>query len=215
MKIRLNKVHHPVTALGPGRRLGIWFQGCSIRCAGCISQDTWDAGAGSTLEVEDLLDRIVHMTEIPPDGVTITGGEPFDQPAALLELLRALNLWRNEVQRPVDFLAYSGYSLKRLSESHGALLELLDAVIVGPYQQRKPTRRIWRGSDNQTIVPLTPAGFERYQECVSLEPSNPPIQVLVDHAIWLIGVPRAGDMARLESMLEAAGVYLEGPSWRA
>ncbi|MCT5046402.1 radical SAM protein, partial [Pseudomonas aeruginosa] len=27
--------------MGTGRRLGIWFQGCSIRCPGCISADTW------------------------------------------------------------------------------------------------------------------------------------------------------------------------------
>ncbi len=45
MNILLNKAHFPVTVLGPGRRIGIWLQGCSIGCAGCISQDTWEADA--------------------------------------------------------------------------------------------------------------------------------------------------------------------------
>ena len=39
--ISLSRLHFPVTTLGPGRRIGIWFQGCSIRCPGCISADTW------------------------------------------------------------------------------------------------------------------------------------------------------------------------------
>ena len=44
MELSLSRVHFPVTTLGPGRRLGIWFQGCSIRCPGCISADTWGPG---------------------------------------------------------------------------------------------------------------------------------------------------------------------------
>ena len=39
--IRLNKAHYPVTALGPGRRIGLWLQGCALACPGCISQDSW------------------------------------------------------------------------------------------------------------------------------------------------------------------------------
>ncbi|WP_461325238.1 4Fe-4S cluster-binding domain-containing protein [Bradyrhizobium diazoefficiens] len=46
IRISVSRIHFPVTTLGPGRRLGIWFQGCSIRCPGCISMDTWMEGAG-------------------------------------------------------------------------------------------------------------------------------------------------------------------------
>ena len=41
MALVVNRVHFPVTALGPGRRLGVWVQGCSIGCAGCLAHDTW------------------------------------------------------------------------------------------------------------------------------------------------------------------------------
>ncbi|HSV19446.1 MAG TPA: 4Fe-4S cluster-binding domain-containing protein, partial [Casimicrobiaceae bacterium] len=41
--IELNKAHWPVTVLGPGKRIGLWLQGCSIHCPGCVSQDTWSA----------------------------------------------------------------------------------------------------------------------------------------------------------------------------
>ena len=51
-QIGLNRVHFPVTALGPGRRVGIWLQGCSIRCPGCMSLDTW-APAAATMPVPE------------------------------------------------------------------------------------------------------------------------------------------------------------------
>ncbi|HAU1321526.1 TPA: radical SAM protein, partial [Legionella pneumophila] len=46
MMIYISRVHFPVTTLGPGHRIGIWFQGCSIRCPGCISTDTWNINKG-------------------------------------------------------------------------------------------------------------------------------------------------------------------------
>src|SRR3546814_9784731 len=46
MRIAVSRLHFPVTALGPGRRIGLWLQGCSIRCPGCISVDTWAHDAG-------------------------------------------------------------------------------------------------------------------------------------------------------------------------
>ena len=39
--LSVNRLHHPVTALGSGSRVGIWTQGCAIRCRGCASLDTW------------------------------------------------------------------------------------------------------------------------------------------------------------------------------
>ena len=42
--VSISRLHFPVTTLGPGHRIGIWFQGCSIRCEGCLSMDTWAPG---------------------------------------------------------------------------------------------------------------------------------------------------------------------------
>ncbi len=78
--VALSRVHYPVTTLGPGRRLAVWFQGCSIRCPGCVSMDTWAPGRRRD-------GRAVLEPGRPPsrnaDGLTVTGGEPFDQPEAL------------------------------------------------------------------------------------------------------------------------------------
>lgn len=215
MKIRLSRVHYPVEALGPGCRVGIWVQGCSIHCAGCVSRDTWDPEGGRAVGVEDLIGRIAELSRGGLDGVTITGGEPFDQPGGLMELLVALRTWGGSLPRPIDLLVYSGYPLERLRLRHKGMLALLDAVIVGPYQRRKPTRLIWRGSANQEIIPLTELGRRRYEPYVEFEPAHPRFQVMVDDSVWLIGVPRDGDMERLEAALQLSGVQLEGASWRA
>ena len=63
-RIALSRIHFPVTTLGPGRRIGIWFQGCSIRCPGCISMDTWAQGRGNTT-IEEVVE--CHRA-VDPDG---------------------------------------------------------------------------------------------------------------------------------------------------
>src|SRR3982750_2714627 len=104
MQIELNKAHFPVTVLGPGRRIGLWLQGCSIGCPNCISRDTWEAEPGKAIEIAALLAWCREVTQNVLDGVTISGGEPFDQPDALLALLRSLGNWRTESGVDFDLL---------------------------------------------------------------------------------------------------------------
>src|SRR5260370_30553154 len=104
--IALSRIHFPVTTLGPGRRIGIWFQGCSIRCPGCISMDTWAQDRGITT-IDEVINAIAQW--IPAaDGITISGGEPFDQPVALIELLNKLRLLS-----AADVLAFTSYHPSR------------------------------------------------------------------------------------------------------
>jgi anaerobic ribonucleoside-triphosphate reductase activating protein len=113
MQVRLNKIHYPVTALGPGRRIGIWFQGCSIGCPHCVSRDTWVADARYLVGVANILVLCRELSDADTSGVTISGGEPFEQPDALVELLDGLHAWRRETEHPIDFLCYSGRCLLR------------------------------------------------------------------------------------------------------
>jgi anaerobic ribonucleoside-triphosphate reductase activating protein len=215
VNVAINKVHHPVTALGPGRRVGIWLQGCSIRCAGCASLDTWAPDPRLDTTIDALMRWIGALPVDEIDGFTLSGGEPFDQPDALTALLGALAAWRAVHDRAADILAFSGYPLARLERRYPGVLAGLDAVIAEPFRRDRPTKLVWRGSANQRLVPLSPLGRERYGPYVDLEVERPPIQVAVDDSIWYVGVPRAGDLQRLEGMLAAAGVHQEGVSWRA
>lgn len=212
--VQLSRMHYPVTVLGYGRRIGIWFQGCSIECRGCISKDTWLPGAGFKTTIDEVVERCRAWTvDGELDGITISGGEPFDQPAALLALLEAIGAWLGPARESVDVLCYSGYSERRLRTSYSGILDRLDALIPNPYLEARAPGGRWRGSSNQRLVALTPLGETRYGATVP-QSGPPEIQFVVDEGIWFIGVPRPGDMDALEEKLRQRGVLLGEVSWR-
>jgi anaerobic ribonucleoside-triphosphate reductase activating protein len=213
VRVRLNRAHHPVTTLGPGSRIALWFQGCGIGGPGRVSRDTWAPDPAAEMGVPALLEWCAARPLSEVDGVTISGGEPFDQPDALAAVLAGLDRWRREVGREIDLLCYSGRTLPVLRRRFPAVLARLDAVIAGPYLDGGPTERPWRGSDDQPLVPLTALGRRRYADLP--EPGRPRLQLAVDDgSIWCIGIPRAGDLDRAETSLAERGVLLEDVSWR-
>lgn len=198
MKIGISRIHFPVTTLGPGRRLGLWFQGCSIRCPGCISADTWASGKG-LLDIDELCDRL--NTWLPDsDGITISGGEPFDQRDALIEVLTRLRAKAGAA----DILVYSGHPFEHLAESLQRMHGLIDALITDPYLVHSPQTLPLRGSDNQRLHLLTALGRERF---AILEDGAQSFDVMFDEdgAVWLAGIPRRGDFERLKAHLGQLG----------
>ena len=216
MKVQLNRAHFPVTVLGYGRRIGLWFQGCSVGCAGCIALDTWEPDPQRAISVADLLKWCGELTADGVDGVTISGGEPFDQPEALRELLRGLHDWRSGCSREIDLLCYSGRALAVLRARHQPILDLLDVVIPGAYVASKAPGAVWRGSSNQSLTPLTALGHRRYDADADRQVERAQLQVTVDGGtVWYIGVPRPGDFAELETALSRRGIVHEWASWRS
>ena len=217
MKIAINKAHFPVTVLGPGRRIGIWLQGCSIGCKGCVSQDTWAADGSKQMTVARLLSWCREVSKGQFDGITISGGEPFDQPQALHALLDGLQHWRNTAALDVDILCYSGYPLASLQKKHAALLQKLDALIPEPFVENKPLTQVWRGSSNQPLVLLSERGRARMQAYVDapVDAQNKRIQTMVDgQRIWYVGIPGRGDMQALELACAEKGLKFDQVSWR-
>jgi anaerobic ribonucleoside-triphosphate reductase activating protein len=216
MRIGINKLHWPVTTLGPGRRIGIWLQGCGIHCPGCVSRDTWAQREDAFIDTARVLDWC-HQGAETPDGVTISGGEPFEQPEALADLLAGLAAWRNELGAEFDLLCYSGMSYRRLRRDFAPILAQLDALIPEPFVDRLADAGPWRGSANQRLVMLSPLGRARYASAAE-DPAavSSALQISVDAGrIWFIGIPRRGDMDRLDDAVRARGIIAEGPSWRA
>ena len=216
--MRISRVHHPVRTLGFGSRVGVWVQGCSIGCHGCVSADTWDPDGAREVPVETVLEYIRSLTPSTVDGVTISGGEPFEQPDELLDLLLGIKQLADERNggEELDILCYSGFSLARLSREFPTILNQLDALIPGPFVESLPTALIWRGSANQDLVVLSQLGEARYNQYVDHIPTRPPMQVEVDEAgIWWIGIPRRDDMERLRQRMETMGVVIDDPSWNA
>jgi anaerobic ribonucleoside-triphosphate reductase activating protein len=215
--IELNKAHWPVTVLGPGRRIGLWLQGCSIGCKGCVSQDTWPRDPATRIPVTALVAWCRTTSAGRCDGVTISGGEPFDQPAGLGALLRGLDAWRRADGLDFDVLCYSGYPLRALRRRHAALLALVDAVVPEPYVDGLSLGKVWRGSANQPLVPLSERGHARYDAYVDAPAGadGKRMQAAVEGGrVWMIGIPDRGDMDAMEALCASRGLALTQVSWR-
>jgi anaerobic ribonucleoside-triphosphate reductase activating protein len=216
-RLMINRAHHPVTTLGPGVRAGIWTQGCTIGCPNCASQDTWQPRDEGLIEVGRLVDWLATLS--PLDGLTVTGGEPFQQVEPLTALLEAVRTWVGSTGRTLDVLVYSGYSYSALRRRPAAreALAWCDAVITGPYVDRRNPGGRWRGSANQQLHVLSDLGRARFGPDGDQE-AAPDLQSRLQTSsdgerIWLIGIPARGDLQRLETSLRERGVDLEGTSW--
>lgn len=199
--IAISRLHFPVTTLGPGNRIGIWFQGCSIRCPGCISKDTWEPDQGWT--TIDAVIRSINLWILDAQGLTVSGGEPFDQPEALrvlLENLRSIST--------ADVLVYSGYSFDELSGWLQVNPGLIDVLISGPYEERSGQTSPLRGSDNQVLHFLTELGRERFSSFNrSIQPEDRKFDVMFDdRGVWIAGIPHRDDFRRFKNTLKAAGL---------
>lgn len=215
MSIAISRLHHPVTSLGYGTRAGIWFQGCTIMCHGCVSRDTWPARESALTTVELVLDWLAGRGEI--DGVTISGGEPTDQPEALRALLRGIAALSAGRGTRMDVLLYSGRTTDVIDRTLPWLRGAVDALVTGPYVEELAGVEALRGSANQEVVATSELGVERYGTD-AIDPRYAPQRAQMDvevdgDSIWLVGIPRPGDMPRLREKLAGRGVRIRRTSW--
>ena len=196
LSIHISRVHFPITSLGFGARLGIWLQGCSIRCPGCVSRDTWAPEPGR-VDFNELVQVIEPWANLA-DGLTISGGEPFDQPAALEALLR---WWRCSFHG--DAMVFSGYSSELLSERFPETLVDIDVLISDPFDFKQTQQKPLRGSDNQRMHLLTPLARNRYS---ALTTSNA-LDVCFDgQTVWIAGIPKPNDLDAIRTRLLELGI---------
>lgn len=149
--LTINNVERDIHTLGPGPAAVIWTQGCARNCPGCASPHTFDPEGGRQVEVRAAA-QWLHETGLRH--LTLSGGEPADQPAALIELITTIRR-----QRDWTVTMYTGHTLEALRADRpagsAALLSHLDLLIDGPYVRRHHASLLWRGSTNQRIHDLT------------------------------------------------------------
>ena len=147
--MRIKRLCYPIRVLGPGERLGIWVTGCRRNCPGCMTPELQDPNAGKEMDCADILAAAKKITG-PVDGVTISGGEPFDQPE---QLHRLVTLLRQQLTE--DILIYTGYTLEQLRErgcpDTDGVLASIAVLIDGAYVEKLDDGRGLRGSSNQRI----------------------------------------------------------------
>ena len=146
--MRIHQIIEQTRANGPGVRLGIWVQGCSRNCPGCINPETHDITKGDEMHPEEILSIILeHEKEI--DGISISGGEPLDQSEDLLELLQLI---KNKTE--LSIILWTGYTRNELEQRklEERLVKLVDLIIIGPYIEKFHEPRGLKGSSNQEYI---------------------------------------------------------------
>jgi anaerobic ribonucleoside-triphosphate reductase activating protein len=149
MEIRLSGVVNDSIVDGPGIRLTVFTQGCPHCCPGCHNPQTHDYQGGYVGDTSLIISALGENPLL--DGVTLSGGEPLDQPLACNHIAQGakklgLNVW-----------AYTGYRWEDILEIGNpqtlALLEQIDVLVDGPFQvNQRSLELLFCGSKNQRII---------------------------------------------------------------
>lgn len=136
---------------GPGFRYVLFVQGCPHHCPGCHNPESWAKDAGEEMTIGEIMDEILANPNL--GGITFSGGEPFEQVPALLELAKLIKA------EGLHLMGYSGYTLEELKDRHDEetdeLLGLLDMLVDGRYiEKERNLTLVYRGSENQRVIDM-------------------------------------------------------------
>jgi anaerobic ribonucleoside-triphosphate reductase activating protein len=195
--------------LGPGKRAVLWVRGCPLACPGCMTPELWAAGTGASQRSVEEVASILRPLLEGAQGLTISGGEPMQQPKALTALLQLL---RRDLPQ-LEVLVYSGYTLEELLLRNRDTVEFLgeiDMLIDGRFVVGESNTTDWRGSDNQRLHCLSERS-QKYLTTLNDGPIERPLQVqmLGEGQFRIIGIPRRGDLERFRAMMEQRGLKVE------
>ena len=133
---------------GPGVRYTLFFQGCHHNCFGChnLSTHSWDDGDFEDVPVEIIVENF--KATAAANRITISGGEPFCQPQALLTLVKTF-----AVEGVKDIWLYTGYELSELtSDVQREILTYVSSLVTGRFViSETEGAQLFTGSANQQV----------------------------------------------------------------
>ena len=152
MKIRLAGIIENSINNGEGIRKVIFAQGCKHHCKGCFNPSTHDFNGGYECDTDKIIERINNDYMI--DGVTFSGGDPFEQAEAFAEIAKNIN-------PELNIWCYTGYTLQEIIDKANEkpewvdLLTHIDVLVDGKFEEDKKDRDLkFKGSSNQNIIQL-------------------------------------------------------------
>lgn len=148
MILNINQILKNTEVNGPGKRFGIWVQGCSRKCKGCFNTHMHNHAPNKLLKVNELFSQIIQTKNIC--GISISGGEPFEQFKPVLKLVKMIKQSSN-----LDVLIFTGYEFSHIKKFFPKSLEFIDILITGKFVEEKKISQPLIGSSNQEIHFLT------------------------------------------------------------
>jgi len=150
MYINIHSVINSSKVNGPGDRFVIWTQGCRKGCKNCYNPETWSHYRNNLILVDEIFESIKNSSAT---GVTISGGDPFEQPEELFYLLTKIK----QLDLSDGVIVFTGFTIDeiRVREELRKSLDYIDVLIDGLYIEEKRISSGLAGSSNQEFYFLT------------------------------------------------------------
>ena len=131
---------------GPGLRTSIYLAGCNHHCPGCHNPQSWDFKGGEERTLDELMEVIAY-NEAP---VTLSGGDPLQQPAGTRALIH-----RIKQELGYNVWCYTGYTWEEIVADATLLVRELDVLVEGPFVEAERDISLhFRGSRNQRLIDI-------------------------------------------------------------
>lgn len=194
------RILYPVNVLGPGKRIGIWFNGCNHHCPGCSNPELWELQERYKTTLQTLMRLVKHICDNQAvDGFTLTGGDPFTQADALRQLLPELSKFSN------DILVYTGFDYEEILLKYPELVSQIGVMIDGKYIQERNNGAVLRGSDNQRIIILNDRLADKYSSYLSTAQNEIQNFTSLDGVIS-VGIHKPGYENQVDILLRGKGL---------
>jgi anaerobic ribonucleoside-triphosphate reductase activating protein len=150
MYINIHSVINSSRVNGPGDRFVIWTQGCRKGCKNCYNPETWSHYKNNLIPIDEIFENIKNSSAT---GVTISGGDPFEQPEELFYLLTKIK----QLDLSDGVIVFTGFTIDeiRVREELNKSLDYIDVLIDGLYIEEKRISSGLAGSSNQEFYFLT------------------------------------------------------------
>lgn len=132
---------------GPGCRVVLFVTGCLHKCEGCYNKSTWNPSNGQVFNANTVKEIANYISKPYIQGLTLTGGDPLYR--SNREDIEALVKWVKSRFPEKDIWMWTGYKFEDIKDLE--LLNYVDVIIDGKYEKDLPTKKLWRGSDNQRL----------------------------------------------------------------
>lgn len=147
MQLKVHSIESFSTLDGPGIRYVIFLQGCAFRCRYCHNPDTWAKNEGKVIDVADVLwevNRNIDYLKPNRGGITISGGDPMEQPEAVAELF--------EEAAPLPITTCLDTAGYRLDDEVKRMLRATDLVLLDMKQPIPERHKELTGQTNETVL---------------------------------------------------------------
>ena len=200
MNWRLNKIQYPIYNLGEGKRIGIWVQGCNLACKGCVNKTLWSNKGGKNISVIDVFNWVV-LIQNDFDGITISGGEPFQQYEQLVAFLHLI-----KTKTSLTVHCFSGYYLNELQQQfHDKLfLKYIDTLVDGRYIEEQHENTNIKGSANQSVYRIIDEVPVKQRKTRASKKWS--LNVSSENEIYMSGIPKKNELKTLCNELAEVGI---------